>query len=341
MNLLHLGALLLLSTIAATAADEKKTTPLKPCTVLSPHSGSFFDLTSISLSPPTPGKKLHKDQRVESWHAKGYDYPVNFTMNVCAPVLEKIKDVVGVEKALWKNVSAYYELDGETYSIGQQSSEPVFRGRKLVLNYTNGSPCASTLSSRSLALDKDKDKKKPKYDDDDDDDEKKGGKKNDIRRKSTIISLLCDRDPLSPKASVAFVGSSPDECAYFFEIRSQAACGGVNNAQQTLGPASVFGVIALIAVLVYLVGGCVYQRTVMHQRGWRQLPNYSMWAGIGSFIWDVVIILTSSCTRFLPRRRGYSRMPTSANGNGNGRAGGNRADDENRLIDQLDEEWDD
>jgi hypothetical protein len=41
---------------------------------------------------------------------------------------------------------------------------------------------------------------------------------------------------------------------------------------------------ALIACLVYLIGGCVYQRTVMHARGWRQLPNYSMWAGIGSFI---------------------------------------------------------
>jgi hypothetical protein len=39
----------------------------------------------------------------------------------------------------------------------------------------------------------------------------------------------------------------------------------------------------LIAVMAYLVGGCMYQRTVMHQRGWRQLPNYSMWAGIWSF----------------------------------------------------------
>jgi hypothetical protein len=46
----------------------------------------------------------------------------------------------------------------------------------------------------------------------------------------------------------------------------------------------VFGVIMLIAVLVYFVGGCVYQRTVMHQRGWRQLPNYSMWASIARFL---------------------------------------------------------
>lgn len=53
--------------------------------------------------------------------------------------------------------------------------------------------------------------------------------------------------------------------------------------EQTLSPGGVFGVIALIAVLVYFVGGCVYQRTVMHQRGWRQLPNYAMWAGIWRF----------------------------------------------------------
>jgi hypothetical protein len=39
-----------------------------------------------------------------------------------------------------------------------------------------------------------------------------------------------------------------------------------------------------IALLVYLGGGCVYQRTVMNQRGLRQLPNYSMWAGIFGFL---------------------------------------------------------
>ena len=40
---------------------------------------------------------------------------------------------------------------------------------------------------------------------------------------------------------------------------------------------------ATIAVIVYFVGGCMYQRTVMHQRGWRQIPNYALWAGIFGF----------------------------------------------------------
>jgi cation-dependent mannose-6-phosphate receptor len=41
----------------------------------------------------------------------------------------------------------------------------------------------------------------------------------------------------------------------------------------------------LIALLVYFAGGCVYQRTVMHQRGWKQLPNYALWAGLFGFLY--------------------------------------------------------
>lgn len=52
----------------------------------------------------------------------------------------------------------------------------------------------------------------------------------------------------------------------------------------SVGPGSVFAIIFFIAVLVYVVGGVFYQRTVAHARGWRQLPNYSLWAGIWSFI---------------------------------------------------------
>jgi cation-dependent mannose-6-phosphate receptor len=52
---------------------------------------------------------------------------------------------------------------------------------------------------------------------------------------------------------------------------------------------------------------------------------------------DMAVILTSSCSRFLPSRRGYGRVAL----NNDSRGRGVHADDENRLIDQLDEEWDD
>jgi cation-dependent mannose-6-phosphate receptor len=98
----------------------------------------------------------------------------------------------------------------------------------------------------------------------------------------------------------------------------------------------------LIALLVYLVGGCVYQRTVLHQRGWRQIPNYSLWAGCFGFFADIFIIMTSSCARFLPGRRGYSRVSLgNGSAHGSGRSGEHRSEAENRLIDNLDEEWED
>ena len=119
MRLVHLSACLsLLAPLLAQAADSKSPKPVKPCTIYSPTSGSFFDLNPLSVQPARDGKKAHKDDRTESWHAKGYDYQTNFTLNFCAPVVEELRGVVGVDEGLWRNVSAYYTHDGKTYSIG-------------------------------------------------------------------------------------------------------------------------------------------------------------------------------------------------------------------------------
>lgn len=120
MHLTFINTVLLTLALQGTtsyAADDK-TKPVIPCTAHSTTSGSFFDLNGISLKLPEEGKKASKKDRTDSWHAKGYDYGANFTLNICAPVLEDVKDVVGVDSGLWKNVSAYYEMGGKTYSIG-------------------------------------------------------------------------------------------------------------------------------------------------------------------------------------------------------------------------------
>ncbi|KAF2179024.1 mannose 6-phosphate receptor domain-containing protein, partial [Zopfia rhizophila CBS 207.26] len=342
MKLSFYSALLLLLSSAdfsSAASSGKNSKPLKPCTARSPTTERFFDLNPIRRTAPEKGKK-GKEGEEGSWHARGYDYGANFTINFCGPVVEELDEVVDLGKDMWKNVSAFYEKGDRQYAIGLENSELVFRGRELVLNYTGGSLCPSPKSKRSTTLSSRAIIGDASDDDDEDEDEddkpkKKPSKSKDgERRKATVISLLCESDPLA-KTHISFV-AAVDDCAYFFKGRSPYACGGVEAESQALGPGGVFGVIVLIAVLVYLVGGCVYQRTVMHQRGWRQLPNYQMWAGIWGFIKDMFIILTSSCVRFLPSRRGYSRVSL---GHDNGRRG-RRNDDENRLIDNLDEEWD-
>lgn len=146
-----------------------------------------------------------------------------------------------------------WTITDSTNLLRLQNSEPVFRGRKLVLNYTGGSLCSSGHSKHALLSHEAEDLSAKKIaddnDDEDDNDEDDKPKKKPTkakdgkRRKSTIISLLCEKDPLAPKASVAFVAASEDECTYFFEARTSAACGGIEVERQTLGPGGVFGVM--------------------------------------------------------------------------------------------------
>lgn len=104
---------------AAASSDDKIKSP-EPCTVAS-TSGAFYDLRPLSILPLEPGKKAAKGEKTGDWHARGYDYhenQANFTLNVCAPLIEKKEGFEGVDKKLWQNVSAQYQLGSKIYSIG-------------------------------------------------------------------------------------------------------------------------------------------------------------------------------------------------------------------------------
>ena len=159
----------------------------------------------------------------------------------------------------------------------------VSRGRELVLQYTGGSPCPELSDKASSSSSK-------KYDDDkvkreiDSEPMFSTQASSTTRRKSATFAFLCDRDPLETTAHVSFVGT-PDQCAYFFKIRSPHACAGAEpHKPGSVGPGGVFAIILGVALLVYFIGGVVYNRTVAHARGWRQLPNHTIWLGIWSFV---------------------------------------------------------
>lgn len=98
------------------AEDATTTAPVPACTALSSTSnGAYFDLRP-DIAHKAEGKStraIHKD-----YHARGYDYNRNFTLNICEPVVAPVKDVHGLKKSQWANVSAYYTYDDKVYSIG-------------------------------------------------------------------------------------------------------------------------------------------------------------------------------------------------------------------------------
>ncbi|KAF4469190.1 hypothetical protein FALBO_3888 [Fusarium albosuccineum] len=292
MRFQSLPLALSLAVIASAESDLPSSTIHVPeCTATS-HTGSggFYDLRPDMAV--AAGDKTNKWAVTKDYFSKGYDYGKNFTLNICGSVVDPVTDVVGVDPLLWQNVSAYYMSRGEIISIGSESMDLQSRGRKLVLQYTGGSPCGedaiptSTFFKRSSQPGYGYDEEEAAYTPIPEPTESEQPQPTDTRRrKSTIISFHCDRDPGSTSASVSFVGTDPDECAYFFEVRSSHACAHAEpHKPGSVGPGSIFGLIVVIAVLVYFLGGIFYNRTVAHARGWRQLPNYSLWAGIWSFI---------------------------------------------------------
>ena len=119
MKLLSSFLLLLASSSVGAAVSDHQSPPKEsPCIARSPTTGLYFDLNTISLLPLEQKAPVRRSARDESWHARGHDYGTNFTLNFCAPVVENLRDVVGLEKSEWKNVGAYYVKNGKTYSIG-------------------------------------------------------------------------------------------------------------------------------------------------------------------------------------------------------------------------------
>lgn len=111
----------LLFALSASAADADKpttTTHAPECTATSSTiTDAFFDLRPDTARKSTTANP-NKYGVTKDYHARGFDYGKNFTLNICGAVVEPVEDVVGINKKTWQNVSAYYESNGDIYSIG-------------------------------------------------------------------------------------------------------------------------------------------------------------------------------------------------------------------------------
>lgn len=231
--------------ISGTYGAKGDVTPQEPCTITHPTTGEFYDLRGLARHPD--------EEKVVDWHANAYDYTGgNFSLNICAPL---IIDTSHISRR--QNISAIYtNEDDEAFSIGQTSTQPHFRGKKLSLEYTGGSDCPG----------------KTDY------------------HKSSIILFTCDQTMIGT-ASVNFIGELND-CAYFFEYKTSRACATTRDVESALSPGMVFLIILTVAFAVYIVGGCMYSRTVLHQTGWRQVPNYELWGSLfGMFHFKIRSVL--------------------------------------------------
>ncbi|EPX75147.1 cation dependent mannose-6-phosphate cargo receptor [Schizosaccharomyces octosporus yFS286] len=222
------------------------------CSLHHPGTGEFYDLSPLSRSNLSAKG---------DYNVSGYDYGVNFTLNLCKPVTTNLSDYyLAGDIPSAKSIGGFFTNErNRLFSIGEASSSPYFRGRKLIMELENGSLCPSSHD----------------------------------RRKKSIISFSCNRDPYA-SSSISYIASVFD-CVYFFEWKTIHACPTVKK-ETTLSPLSVFLIFCTVAFLAYFVGGCAYNRIIFNARGLRQIPNYDLWNSMCSFIIDFTIIAFASLT---------------------------------------------
>ncbi|CAH6722288.1 hypothetical protein CLIB1444_09S00254 [[Candida] jaroonii] len=204
--------------------EEKKPEDIMdPCTVINPLNRGFIDLRGISAFG-NEGKPLPLG-------AKGYDSGVNFTLGICSTPMKKIHEPSELQDDIDSSKIGGYYKDPKTglyVSIGEFNTSPVFRGRKLTLTYENGSYCNLVDSKTGLKV-----------------------------KKSTIITLVCDREMLS-KAAVSYIGNV-NECDYMFEVRSHHVCPTAAKANN-MNAVWIFLLIVIATIVGYFSGGILYRQ---------------------------------------------------------------------------------
>lgn len=189
------------------------------CETTSHLTGNHFDLKALMREYP------HDEH---DWLVRGQDFPANFSVNICAPVLAPIK-VTDVESP--SNVSAYFTNgeDKSIISLGSVSTTPYFRGRSLLLEYKDGSPCMDPNSPN---------KKTP-------------------FRRSSIFTFKCDADLASSRRAVISYVANSNNCTFFFEVRTPHACPKIDK-NESVAPITIFLIITLVAVVVYFAGSALF-----------------------------------------------------------------------------------
>ncbi|ETW86750.1 hypothetical protein HETIRDRAFT_99194 [Heterobasidion irregulare TC 32-1] len=143
-----------------------------------------------------------------------------------------------------ENIAAFTRRGHGDFSLGEVNTTLLVRDRHPLLILTGGSPCTGA----------------------------------DHLRASTAVRFICDTSVFGsgkPRLVAQLPPNDESACAFFIEWRTHLAC-------PTSEPSGFWGglivgmsMIALVLVMLYLVGGTLYRRYVLQQRGFDQIPRVS------------------------------------------------------------------
>lgn len=98
-----------------------------------------------------------------------------------------------------------------------------------------------------------------------------------------IVMITCNTKTVGSLRVLQENKERDSDCIYLFELESSAVC---QTPQSRLGTGSILLIIAFCLLVVYLIGGFLYQRVVVGAKGLEQFPNYAFWVEVGNLTAD-------------------------------------------------------
>ncbi|XP_077998023.1 cation-dependent mannose-6-phosphate receptor-like [Glandiceps talaboti] len=119
--------------------------------------------------------------------------------------------------------------------------------------------------------------------------------------RKAVIMIVCD--PVNLSGTIKIIAENADktsECYYLFEFGSSVAC-STSSGSSGLSVGSIICIIFFVVVLIYLIGGVLYQRCAVGAKGMEQIPNIVFWRELGNLIADGTDLVFRSTPKGQPK----------------------------------------
>ncbi|KAG8130099.1 hypothetical protein E2320_016692 [Naja naja] len=107
--------------------------------------------------------------------------------------------------------------------------------------------------------------------------------------RKALVMIICNRTTLATGFTmVAEEREKIKQCSYVFELESSLACPPEelhHNVHRHLSIGSIL-LITSEKIIVYIIGGFLYQRLVVGAKGMEQFPHFAFWQDLGNLVAD-------------------------------------------------------
>lgn len=120
------------------------------------------------------------------------------------------------------------------------------------------------------------------------------------------IFITCDESVALGQETIRIVeefnnATGTNDCYYLFEMQSSVTCQKAALITVSLSFGSIIIIVFVCVLVLYLVGGFLYNRFVLGAKGVEQIPNYSFWQDFGNLQADGCNFVCRSGSRQEPR----------------------------------------